>query len=134
MSLGVDDSARGTSQAESTKLSTAKLPCKAKAATSCALAAISGEGNVPTHILVFLFGSRTSQTHFSPFLCLTPLYIGCRVSLNFFLPAFRLWDKRDDSTSTDDACDGELGLFLGLHGGGWHKQEDEDDEDDKDND
>ena len=72
MSLAEDEFATGRSKAESGKFSTAKLPLSARAATSCALAAISGVGYVPNHILDFLFGSRTSQTHLLPFLCRTP--------------------------------------------------------------
>lgn len=90
MSSAEDDLGRGRRQAESGKLREAKRPLSARAATSWALAAISGVGKVPSHILDFLRGSRTSHTHLFPFLCRTPLYIGCRVSRNFFLPAFRL--------------------------------------------
>ena len=90
MSSAEDDLGRGRRQAESGKLREAKRPLGARAATSWALAAISGVGKVPSHILDFLRGSRTSHTHLFPFLCRTPLYIGCRVSRNFFLPAFRL--------------------------------------------
>lgn len=70
---------------------------------------------MPTHILDFLFGSLTSHTHLFPFLCRTPLYTGCRVSRNFFLPAFLLWDG--------------LG-FGGVHINGEINIELEDEEDD----
>ncbi|KAG6634141.1 hypothetical protein CIPAW_12G098700 [Carya illinoinensis] len=77
----------GNSHSESAKLRHADLPLSAKAATSCARAAISGVGYVPSHILEVLLGSRTSQTHLFLFLLLTPRYTGCRVSLNILLPA-----------------------------------------------
>lgn len=43
-----------------------------RAATSCARAAISGVGNVPSHILDFFRGSRISDTHLPQFLIRTP--------------------------------------------------------------
>ncbi|WVY90412.1 hypothetical protein V8G54_035926 [Vigna mungo] len=55
----------------------ALFPFMLSAATSCALAAISGVGNVPSHILDFFRGSRISDTHFPQFLMRTPRYTGC---------------------------------------------------------
>lgn len=55
----------------------AELPLMLKAATSCALAAISGVGNVPSHMRDFLRGSRISETHFPQFRMRTPRYTGC---------------------------------------------------------
>ncbi|RDY10752.1 hypothetical protein CR513_04685, partial [Mucuna pruriens] len=77
----------GKRHAESAKLRQAYRPLRAIAATSCARAAISGVGKVPSQILVFLLGSLTSHTHLSEFLFLTPRYTGWRVSRNFFRPA-----------------------------------------------
>ncbi|RZR70994.1 hypothetical protein BHM03_00002854 [Ensete ventricosum] len=76
--------------AESAKLRQAERPRSIIAATSCARAAISAVGNVPSQILVFLLGSRTSQTHrpAAP-LRRTPLYTGWRVSRNLVRPAGR---------------------------------------------
>ncbi|KAK3021676.1 hypothetical protein RJ639_047510 [Escallonia herrerae] len=76
MSPAEADLARFRSQAESGKLSNAFSPRRARLATSCALAAISGVENVPSQILDFLFGSRTSHTHLLPFLRRTPLNTG----------------------------------------------------------
>ncbi|CAA6666028.1 unnamed protein product [Spirodela intermedia] len=42
------------------------------AATSCARAAISGVGKVPSQIRDFLRGSRISETHFPQLRILTP--------------------------------------------------------------
>ncbi|KAG6503706.1 hypothetical protein ZIOFF_036030 [Zingiber officinale] len=47
------------------------------AATSCARAAISAVGNVPSQIRDFLRGSRISETHLPQFLIRTPRYAGC---------------------------------------------------------
>ena len=106
-----DDLARGRRQAESGKLREAEWPLSARAATSCALAAISGVGKVPSHILDFLLGSRTSLTHLFSFLWRTPLYIGCRVFRNFFLPVFRLCgmhlEGHRESEETGFAREGE---------------------------
>ena len=112
MSPAEDDLARGRRDAESGKLSAAKLPLNARAATSCALAAISGVEKVPSHILDLVLGSRTSHTHLLPFLWRTPLYTGWRVSRNFFLPAFRLctgdeeiehlvWEEEEEDEGED---------------------------------
>ncbi|KAK3027565.1 hypothetical protein RJ639_042334 [Escallonia herrerae] len=84
----------GRRHTESAKFKQACWPLSANAATSWARAAISAVGYVPSHILDFLLGSRSSHTHLLEFLCLTPLYTGCRVSLNFFLPA-RLFGRSD---------------------------------------
>ncbi|KAF1893710.1 hypothetical protein Lal_00002225 [Lupinus albus] len=46
------------------------------AATSCALAAISGVENVPSHMRDFLRGSRISETHFPQLRIRTPRYKG----------------------------------------------------------
>ncbi|RYR37568.1 hypothetical protein Ahy_A09g042448 [Arachis hypogaea] len=72
MSLASVVSGTGRRHAESAKLRQADLPLRAIAATSCARAAISAVANVPSHILVFLFGSLTSQTHLPEFLRRTP--------------------------------------------------------------
>lgn len=55
----------------------AELPLMLKAATSCALAAISGVENVPSHMRDFLRGSRISDTHLPQFRIRTPRYKGC---------------------------------------------------------
>lgn len=47
------------------------------AATSCALAAISGVENVPSQIRDFLRGSRISDTHLPQLRIRTPRYTGC---------------------------------------------------------
>ncbi|KAL2324493.1 hypothetical protein Fmac_023551 [Flemingia macrophylla] len=91
----------------------------AMAATSCARAAISAVGNVPSQILVFLLGSRTSQTHFPESLLLTPRYTGWRVSRNFFLPArFLGWvAARNTSSSAADGpapCGSEKALMENI--------------------
>ncbi|KAK6926291.1 hypothetical protein RJ641_008010 [Dillenia turbinata] len=87
MSFASVDAGTGNRQAESAKLRQAARPRSAMAATSWARAAISTVGYVPSHILVFLFGSRTSHTHLPELLRRTPRYTGCRVSWNFFRPA-----------------------------------------------
>ncbi|GER25568.1 hypothetical protein STAS_01160 [Striga asiatica] len=50
-----------------------------RAATSCARAAISGVGNVPSQIRDFLRGSRISETHLPQLRIRTPRYTGCFV-------------------------------------------------------
>lgn len=59
-----------------------------RAATSWALAAISGVRNVPSQMRDFFLGSRISDTHFPQFLMRTPRYTGCllvsRPRLAFF--------------------------------------------------
>ncbi|KAK3039238.1 hypothetical protein RJ639_027942 [Escallonia herrerae] len=72
MSFASVEAGIGSRQAESAKLRQADFPLRAIAATSWALAAISAVGNVPSQILVFLLGSRTSQTHLPEFLLLAP--------------------------------------------------------------
>ncbi|KAL4595265.1 hypothetical protein ACB092_12G078900 [Castanea dentata] len=72
------------------------------AATSCARAAISAVGKVPSQILDFLLGSRTSETHFCEFFFLTPRYTGCLVSLNFFLPSRFLGFLEANMSSSSD--------------------------------
>lgn len=61
----------------------AVLPFMLRAATSCALAAISGVGNVPSHMRDFLRGSRISDTHFPQLRIRTPLYTGCLLESRF---------------------------------------------------
>lgn len=56
----------------------------ANAATSCARAAISAVGYVPSHILDFFLGSRISDTHFPQFLFRTPRKVGCLSSPSIF--------------------------------------------------
>uniref|UniRef100_F6GX41 Uncharacterized protein n=1 Tax=Vitis vinifera TaxID=29760 RepID=F6GX41_VITVI len=92
----------GKLHAESAKFKQAFRPLNANAATSCARAAISAVGYVPSHILDFLLGSRSSHTHMFPFLLLTPLYTGCRVSLNFLLQARFLGRSDARRTSSSD--------------------------------
>ncbi|WVZ12761.1 hypothetical protein V8G54_017291 [Vigna mungo] len=73
ISFAFVDAGKGSRQAESAKLRQADFPRSARAATSCARAAISGVGYVPSQILVDLsLGTRTSQTHLLFFLCRTP--------------------------------------------------------------
>jgi hypothetical protein len=67
-----EDLRRGKAHAASGKFKEADSPLRAKAATSYALAAMSGQGQVPSHIRDFLFGCLSSQTHL-PFLSRTPL-------------------------------------------------------------
>lgn len=74
----------------------------ASAATSCARAAISAVGYVPSHILDFFLGSRISHTHFPQFRFRTPRYVGClspppppglfRRLTAASLPLFSPWD------------------------------------------
>ncbi|KAK3005493.1 hypothetical protein RJ639_016052 [Escallonia herrerae] len=94
----------GRRHTESAKFKQACWPLSANAATSWARAAISAVGYVPSHILDFLFGSRSSHTHLLEFLRLTPLYTGCRVSLNFFLPA-RLFGRSDANITSSSEYD-----------------------------
>lgn len=72
MSRGLIELGRGKEPARSGKLSMAEVPLMLRAATSCARAAISGVGNVPSHIRDFFLGSRISDTHFPQFLFRTP--------------------------------------------------------------
>nr|GMC51236.1 transcription factor DREB1 [Ipomoea batatas] len=58
------------------------------AATSCALAAISGLGKVPSQMRDFFRGSRISETHFPQFLIRTPRYTGCLLPLSRLLFIF----------------------------------------------
>nr|KYP74918.1 hypothetical protein KK1_007614 [Cajanus cajan] len=105
MSLASAVAGTGNRHAESAKLRQADLPRSAIAATSCARAAISAVGKVPSQILVFLLGSRTSHTHLPESLLLTPRYTGCRVSRNFFLPArFLGWLAARNTSSSDSAA------------------------------
>uniref|UniRef100_A0A8R7QPR0 Uncharacterized protein n=1 Tax=Triticum urartu TaxID=4572 RepID=A0A8R7QPR0_TRIUA len=59
----------------------------ARAATSCARAAISAVAKVPSQMRDFLRGSRISDTHLPQLRMRTPRYVGCRPSLRgrFFL-------------------------------------------------
>ncbi|RWW72297.1 hypothetical protein BHE74_00019896 [Ensete ventricosum] len=92
---GAADFPRGSAQAESGK---SELPRSAMAASSCALAAISGFGDVPSRMRSFLRVSRTSHTHRPPPLrSRTPWYTGCRVSRNFFrFGVGRLHDEAEE--------------------------------------
>lgn len=72
-SRGLEEAGRGKEGASCGKLSIAEFPLMHKAATSWALAAISGVGKVPSHILDFFLGSLISDTHFPQFLIRTPL-------------------------------------------------------------
>ncbi|KAM4118086.1 hypothetical protein ACB094_02G173900 [Castanea mollissima] len=97
----VQRSGIGSRHFESAKFRHPDWPRSAITATSCARAAISAVGKVPSQILDFLFGSRISQTHFCAFFLLTPRYTGCLVSLNFFLPSRLLgfWEANMTSSS-----------------------------------
>ncbi|KAL5727725.1 hypothetical protein ACHQM5_000885 [Ranunculus cassubicifolius] len=64
ISEGEADARIGYAATDSGKLRLTSLPFKASAATSYAVAAISGVGNVPSQIRVVLRGSRISDTHF----------------------------------------------------------------------
>lgn len=89
----------------------ADSPWRAIAATSWALASISGAGKVPSHKRLLLWGSRTSHTHLPPLLRLrTPRYTGCRVSLNFFLPARRLSIVADGEGAGVEVGEGGKGI------------------------
>ncbi|KAH0456221.1 hypothetical protein IEQ34_014128 [Dendrobium chrysotoxum] len=54
-------------------------------ATSCARAAISAVGKVPSQMRDFFFGSRISETHLPQLRMRTPRYVGCLPSLLRFL-------------------------------------------------
>lgn len=71
-SRGLSDAGRGSDPASSGKFNIADVPLMLKAATSCARAAISGEGKVPSQMRDFFRGSRISDTHLPQFLILTP--------------------------------------------------------------
>ena len=71
------EAGRGREFARWGKFRMAAEPLMLRAATSCALAAISGVGNVPSHIRDFFRGSRISDTHFPQFRIRTPRYTGC---------------------------------------------------------
>lgn len=64
---------RGSWSASSGKLRMAVLPLMDIAATSWALAAISGLEKVPSQIRVFFLGSRISDTHLPQVRIRTPL-------------------------------------------------------------
>ncbi|KAK4578778.1 hypothetical protein RGQ29_028745 [Quercus rubra] len=102
ISFAAADAGTGSLHTESAKLRHALRPRSAIAATSYARAAISAEGKVPSQILDFLFGSRTSHTHFLEFFLLTPRYTGCLVSLNFFLPSRFLGFSEANITASYD--------------------------------
>lgn len=76
ISLGELVAGRGSSAANSGKLRKAELPLMVRAATSCARAAISGVGKVPSQILDFFLGSLISDTHLPHWRMRTPLYVG----------------------------------------------------------
>lgn len=71
-SRGAKETGRGNESASSGKLRMAELPLMLKAATSCARAAISGVGKVPSQMRDFLRGSRISDTHLPQFRIRTP--------------------------------------------------------------
>ncbi|KAJ0865506.1 hypothetical protein HanRHA438_Chr12g0541251 [Helianthus annuus] len=81
MSRGETDSGRGNKSLSSGKLSVAAFPLMDNAATSCALAAISGVEKLPSHIRDFFRGCRISDTHLPQRRIRTPRYAGER-----FLP------------------------------------------------
>lgn len=76
-SRGASETGRGSEAASWGKLRIAEFPLMLNAATSWALAAISGVGKVPSQIRDFLRGSRISDTHLPQFRILTPRYTGC---------------------------------------------------------
>uniref|UniRef100_A0A7C9DWE3 Uncharacterized protein n=1 Tax=Opuntia streptacantha TaxID=393608 RepID=A0A7C9DWE3_OPUST len=71
-SLGLRETGRGSDPARSGKLRMAESPLMLNAATSCARAAISGLGKVPSQMRDFFRGSRISDTHFPHALIRTP--------------------------------------------------------------
>ncbi|KAM0831980.1 hypothetical protein ACQ4PT_065185 [Festuca glaucescens] len=77
MSAGDVESGRGSSWALSGKLRCALRPLMASAAASCARAAISAVGKVPSQMRDFLRGSRISDTHLPQLRRRTPRYDGC---------------------------------------------------------
>ena len=86
----------------------AELPLMLNAATSCALAAISGVGNVPSHMRDFLRGSRISDTHLPQFRIRTPRYTGCLLESRM---RFVFLDSESCplASGTPFRCDGEEG-------------------------
>ncbi|KAL2346940.1 hypothetical protein Fmac_000940 [Flemingia macrophylla] len=76
-SRGAREAGRGRDPTSWGKFRMAAEPLMLSAATSCALAAISGVGNVPSHIRDFFRGSRISDTHFPQLRMRTPRYTGC---------------------------------------------------------
>ncbi|KAL7150774.1 hypothetical protein ABFS83_05G135900 [Erythranthe nasuta] len=80
-SRGLRETGRGRAAASSGKLSVAEAPLMLRAATSCARAAISGVGKVPSHMRDFLRGSRISETHLPQLRIRTPRYTGCLLLL-----------------------------------------------------
>lgn len=101
-SRAAKDAGRGSEDASSGKLRIAVFPFMLKAATSCALAAISGVGNVPSHIRDFFRGSRISDTHFPQFRMRTPRYTGCLFESRFRFSVFDL-----SALICGDDCDGD---------------------------
>ncbi|PAN39447.1 hypothetical protein PAHAL_7G243300 [Panicum hallii] len=87
MSAGDVDAGRGSSWARSGKLRCAARPLIASAATSCARAAISAVGKVPSQMRDFLRGSRISDTHLPQLRRRTPRYDGCLYPLRLPDPA-----------------------------------------------
>ena len=105
-SRGANDTGRGSEEASSGKLRMAPFPFMLSAATSCALAAISAVGNVPSHILDFFRGSRISDTHFPQFRMRTPRYTGC-----LFESRLRFSVFEPNGAAAPDGDDGEVKLL-----------------------
>ena len=100
----------GKLHTESAKFKQAFRPLNANAATSCAWAAISAVGDVPSHILDFLLGSHNSHTHMFPFLLLTPLYwVSCLLKLP---PTDALLRPIQRPQNFPVGLDGPLGLLV----------------------
>ncbi|PWZ30231.1 hypothetical protein Zm00014a_000536 [Zea mays] len=88
-SRGAREAGRGRWRARAGKLSTARAPLTLSAAASCARAAISGRGKVPSQMRDFLRGSLISDTHLPHARMRTPRYAGAAAaapSCGRFLP------------------------------------------------
>lgn len=70
------------------------------AAASCARAAISAVGKVPSQIRDFFRGSRISDTHFPQFRIRTPRYTRCRFESRFLFVI--LFDSFEDGDGDGD--------------------------------
>lgn len=89
----------------------ALFPFIPRAATSCALAAISGVGNVPSHIRDFFRGSRISDTHFPQFRMRTPRYTGCLFDSRLRFSVLNSDDGGDDGDGDGDGGKNEVELL-----------------------
>ena len=106
-SRGAREAGRGRECTRSGKLRMAEEPLMLRAATSCALAAISGVENVPSHMRDFLRGSLISDTHLPQFRILTPRYTGCLLEsrMRFAVVVVFLEDEDGDGDG-----DGDVGV------------------------